>query len=184
MNNEELGKNLRTFRQDKHMNLKEVALQSGISISMLSQIERGTVNPSLNTLKQISQTLDIPLYYLFMFNEEKKPPIVRQGERKTLGFQQDEAVTYELLTPDNSGTIEFFLMKVKAHSETGKHSVSHSTEEVAYVIQGQVIVQLDDENFTLYAGDSVRIKPFTIHKWMNDTDDPVIVIFAISPPSF
>ncbi|EPZ54464.1 helix-turn-helix family protein [[Clostridium] sordellii ATCC 9714] len=45
------------------MTIKEVANITGVTPSLLSQIERGLSNPSINTLKLISKALDVPLFY-------------------------------------------------------------------------------------------------------------------------
>ena len=43
--------NLKQIRQSKGMSLGEVAEQTGVSKSMLAQIEKGTANPSLGAWK-------------------------------------------------------------------------------------------------------------------------------------
>ena len=42
--------NLRRIRQSKSMSLEQAAEQTGVSKSMLAQIEKGTANPSLGVL--------------------------------------------------------------------------------------------------------------------------------------
>ena len=53
------GEKLRIVRERKGMTLKEVARQAGVSESLISQIERNRVSPSIDTLLQIADVLEI-----------------------------------------------------------------------------------------------------------------------------
>ena len=55
-----LGKKVQDFRNKSGMSLRELAKRAGLTASMLSQIERDLVNPSIGTLKAIAQALDVP----------------------------------------------------------------------------------------------------------------------------
>lgn len=54
-----LGEKIRIIRNEKNMSLQELADKVGISLSYLSEIERGTVYPALNTLKRIAGGLEV-----------------------------------------------------------------------------------------------------------------------------
>ena len=90
----------------------------------------------------------------------------------------------ELLTPDNTGTIEFVLQRFKPNSNSGDAVQSHEGEEVFFVLKGQLVLFLDQMELVLNQGDSVRIPAKTPHFWVNQTDSEVEVIFAITPPAF
>ncbi|EHO18370.1 hypothetical protein HMPREF9466_02327 [Fusobacterium necrophorum subsp. funduliforme 1_1_36S] len=67
-----IGKTIKNIRISKGLLLKEVASKCDISSSMLSQIEKGNANPSLNTIKAIAQALEVPLFTFFINSEETK----------------------------------------------------------------------------------------------------------------
>ena len=62
----DISKNITTYRKMKDLTIKELATLTGVTPSLLSQIEKGTANPSINTLKQISYALDIPIFNFFI----------------------------------------------------------------------------------------------------------------------
>ena len=62
--------NLKRIRKSKSMTLDQVSEQTGVSKSMLAQIERGTANPSLGVLGKITSGLRIE------FQELIQPPRV------------------------------------------------------------------------------------------------------------
>ncbi len=55
---------IRTHRKRKEMTLAQVAEQTGLSISSLSDLERGRTDPSLSTLRRIAECYGVPVAYL------------------------------------------------------------------------------------------------------------------------
>lgn len=180
----ELGKKVRSYRTAQKMTIRELAQQTGLTASMLSQIERDLVNPSINTLKLISKVLGVPMFHFFKEDVQVQDMVVRRDMRKTIGRPTHRDVMYDLLTPDISGNIEFCLMRIPPDSDSTQVPQSHSGEEVAYVDEGEVEITVAGEHYVLRAGDSIRIPQFTEHSWKNLSDQMVKVIFALSPPSF
>lgn len=178
-----IGKKVQEFRVKRGISIRELSQSSHVTPSMLSQIERGLVNPSINTLKQIAQALEMPMF-LFFKEEEGKDIVVRRDERKTMGHPGQRDVLYELLTPDVSGSIEFCMMTIPPRSGAESTSQRHAGEEVAYVIEGPVEILVDERSYTLETGDSIRIEAMSVHNWINHMDAPVRVVFAVTPPSF
>lgn len=181
-----IGKKIAGIRKAKGLTIKELAIQSKVTPSMLSQLERGLANPSINTLKTIALALDVQLFTLFIEDENKGNLIVKPKDRKQmiLPSESNEIITYELLSPDLNGDIELAIMTLTPKSHTSKDMFKHIGEEVAYVSSGNVHLFLDEEELILMEGDSVKIPPHTLHRWYNPYDIKASVIFAVSPPSF
>ncbi len=180
-----LGKKLQMFRTARGMSIRELAAATGITPSMLSQIEHEQVNPSINSLRIIAKELGIPLYRFFQ-EDALKEPVVRSNRRKTIGrVEQADDVFFELLTPNTTGNIEFCMMTIPPMQDSFANSHCHVGEEVAYMMEGDSVdLIIEDTVYTLQKGDSVRIEPFSNHVWKNHTSKTVKVIFAINPPSF
>lgn len=179
-----IGKKIQYFRSASNTSVRELSKKSGITASMLSQIERELVNPSINTLRSIANALDVPLFYFFKDNSDREDLVVRKNNRKTIGFPNQSDVRYDLLVPNISGTIEFCMMEIPNNSNSVDEAQSHKGEEVAYIIEGKVDIIVAGIRYTLDEGDSIRIPPMTEHKWENSNKKNVKVIFAVTPPSF
>ncbi len=179
-----IGKKIQEYRKLKNLSIKELAEQSGVTSSLLSQLERNLANPSINTLKTIANVLGAPLFSFFMDTGETDSFIVRAGNRKKLIFPSNEEFAYELLTPDTSGAIEFLLMSLAPHTKSSDLLIGHEGEEVAYVTKGNVQLNFENQTITLFKGDSIRIPPFYKHMWENESKETSEVIFAVTPPSF
>ncbi len=180
-----IGKKVQDYRSSKEMSIKKLSELTGITSSMISQIEKNQVNPSINSIKNIANALEIPLFYFFQEEVPSTDIIVKSDKRKVLGIPSNQDVTYELLTPNIQGDIEFCLMTIPAKTNTGDEFHSHIGEEVAFVLNGSVEISIAKADSTLLqSGDSIRIRPQTKHKWTNNTNFQTQVIFAITPPCF
>lgn len=179
-----LGKKMQTVRAGKGLSIRKLAGLAGVTPSMLSQIESGQVNPSINTLRTIAQVLETPLYAFFQ-EDPTEDPVVHPEERRTIGSKSEPDVQYELLTPDTKGDIEFCMMVIPPRLRSYRDIRSHDGEEVAFMYSGErVELELEGRSVFLTPGDSVRIPAKARHAWHNPTDETVRVIFAVTPPTF
>ena len=172
------------------MSIKQLSEIIGVTSSLLSQIERGLANPSLNTLRAISDALNVPIFSLFMTedNEIGAVEVVKKIDRINIkdGDTEEKNVElrYDLLTPDLKGAIQLCEM-ILAPGEINSTSLNrHNAEEVAVCTIGEITLILNDKSILLEKGDSVRIEKNTGHRWKNNTKDFTGIIFAISPPIF
>jgi two-component system OmpR family response regulator len=60
-----IGDTIRTYRKEKELTLKQMSRRTGLSISLLSQIERAESSPSISSLYKISVALDSRIQDLF-----------------------------------------------------------------------------------------------------------------------
>lgn len=178
-----LGKKIQNYRLHQKLTIKELAEKIGMTSSMLSQIERDLVNPSIATLRAISKALDVPLF-MFFKEENSEELVVRADSRKSIGLPESDDVRYELLTPNTKGNIEFCMMNIPSKSFTEEIGQSHQGEEVAFILKGKVTIVVGNREYILNEGDSIRIPALTEHRWINSSSKEVKVIFAINPPSF
>lgn len=82
MNNINVGQKIMVFRKGAGLTSKRLAELADITPSMLSQIEKGITNPSLQTLKLISVALNIPLFNFFLEDTNTEELVVRANQRK------------------------------------------------------------------------------------------------------
>ena len=180
----QLGQNIQKLRLEQGLSLSKLSALAGITPSMLSQIENAQVNPSVNTLRSIAQVLHVPMFLLFK-DAPGESPVVHPDNRRIIGNKNEPDVHYEILTADLTGNIEFCLMEILPKKSSYRDAMSHSGEEVAYMLSGQwAELELDGVLHRMEPGDSVRIAPNTPHVWHNPSEDVAKIIFAITPPTF
>ena len=171
------GRIIRQLRGELNFSLKELSEKSGVSISMISQIERQNTDPTLTTLYKICKGLDVSISTL-LGTDTETTQVIRKNERKIITFPNSHS-KYEMLTPSNEGTIEMIMIHLEP-GQVDKQLVEHSGEESGFVIKGEMTIILDDQEILLQEGDSIRFKSTTPHRFVNHTDETTISIWAMT----
>lgn len=170
------GAEIREIRKQKQLTLQSLAEKTGLSSSLLSQIERGLVDPTVGTFWKICSALDVPINHFFRINEGQDP-VIRGNQRKVIQLRNTN-VKYHVLTPLQQGKIEFLLVEIEPGETLQPELVSHSGEECGFIIQGELKVLLDDQEYHLYEGDSMGFVSTKPHRYINPSNNVSISIWA------
>ncbi|AYA75070.1 DNA-binding protein [Bacillus sp. Y1] len=181
MENIDIGKKVEKFRKAKGLSSRELAKIAEITPSMLSQIERGLANPSIQTLKVLAKALDVPTFSFLLEETNTKDLVVRSNKRKKMVVDN---LSYELLSPDFTGTISTAIMNVPPNTSSSESLLEHKGEEVAFVLEGKIKVFLNEEEYILDTGDSVKIPAHMKHKWENNFSTKATILFSVTPSAF
>jgi transcriptional regulator with XRE-family HTH domain len=179
----DIGKRIKAIRLKKKMTLKQVAEKTELSISFLSQVERSQSSITLTSLKKVAEALGVSAAHLFPPDDIQKASIIRQGSRKQLQFHQSSFI-YTNLSGDLSNPIFEPILATLLPGEKKASPLSHQGQEFGYVLEGVLTILLEHEQYELYPGDSIHIDSTTPHNWINLTNNPVKVLWVISPPVF
>lgn len=179
-----VGSKIKEIRISKRLKISELSAITGLSNSLISQVERDQVSPSISSLRKIAQAMEVGIVDLFDNNSFSKGHVVRKNKRKKLSIPESK-ITYELLNPSlSSSVIEFLVINIEPDSKISEELFSHPGDEVALVLEGKVEVYLGDEIYTLQEGDSIAFKCSTPHKIENMSTKRAVMITAITPPHF
>ncbi|MFB3817502.1 MAG: helix-turn-helix domain-containing protein, partial [Candidatus Methylomirabilales bacterium] len=150
-----VGMRIRELRKRRGLTLKAVADHARVTPSLMSQLERGKVNPSLSLLSLVASRLQVSVASLLETDglPESGPPVLRRGKRKTLFTEGSSRL--ELLSRHFDLNCEFTLNEWQPGDSTGKDQVTHEGVECGFVIRGKLRVELGGEAYTLVAGDSI-----------------------------
>lgn len=179
---ESIGEGIRRERLRRGLTLAALASQVNLTVSALSQIERGASDPSIASLRRIAQAFDVPMFQ-FMVGSVQREIVVRRGRRTKLNFA-DRVLEYELVSADTSGEFEVLSLAMTPGGATGTVASGHASEECAVVLTGEVVAEVAGQLYTLGAGDSIKIHRELPHRFMNESDGDAEVMIIISPPTF
>ena len=149
--------------------MQVVAGQAGVSVGFISQVERGISAPSLASLVSLADVLALPLGQ-FLTPPRQAPGeahMTRKGEREL--FAVPGAVPkYERLSSSFAGSV---LHSVIVHEEPGSRSepISHTGEEMFFILEGELTVEIAGKSEILKAGDSVHFDSRKVHSSWNHT---------------
>ncbi len=171
------GRRIREIRKQKQYTLQELAEKAGLSTSLLSQIERGIVDPTVGSFWKISVALNIPIHHFFQEIEEEHI-VVRKDQRKIMELA-NSSVRYHMLSPNRLGKIEYLLVEIQPGERVEKELVSHPGEECGYILSGELKIILDQQEIVLYEGDSISFPSTTPHRYVNTSDKVSLSIWAM-----
>lgn len=175
------GEKLRQVREHKGYTLKVVAQQAGVSESLVSQIERNHVSPAIDTLLALADVLDINLEYLFEEYKRDRPvEIIRSGERPSV---HEDKIVFEGLAKQSGSdpSIEAYIMKIPAGSETHRGSYGHLGREIGFITKGKALLTYGNQEYILEEGDSVSFSASAAHIVQNIGDVDMEAIWVVTP---
>ncbi len=186
-----LGSEVRQVRKARGLTLKGLSKSTGISVSHLSAVERGTTNPSLDIVHRIADALGIASDWFFARRSGKGPMerayVVRKQNRRDLNRLYGEGIdalglTDQLLSSSIGGDFFMGVATYNPHSSRPGHPMyQHAGELHGFILSGEMELQIADEKITLREGDSYSFPTDIIHNARNVTDQPCQLVWAISP---
>jgi transcriptional regulator with XRE-family HTH domain len=178
-----LGTRLREVRRQRGITLKQVAEAVGVTESFVSQVERGTANPSVATLRRMAEALGETVASLFV-GAGPTGMVVRAGERRRLHHPSGSDTEY-LLTPPSAKTLEIVYATLEAGAGSGDEPYSHAAdEECVIVIAGRLDVGVNGELHHLDTGDALLLDPKLPHSYHNPGPGNSTTIWVMSPPGY
>ncbi|MED4018533.1 XRE family transcriptional regulator [Sutcliffiella cohnii] len=180
----DIGNKIRELRKEQKMSIKELAEMSQCTSSFISQLERNLANPSINTLKKISEILDVPLVYFFEQENELESTedkyVIRKNQRKKLKSINEKTEVF-LLTPDLDNNLEMHMIVIEPGGQSDK-LYTNNAEEVGYVLSGDLTFYLGEDELIIYEGDSIYFPGHIPHGWKNHTNQPVVTLWVTNHP--
>jgi transcriptional regulator with XRE-family HTH domain len=169
------------------MTQKELAEQVGLTPSFISQLEKNLISPSLDSLFKLSEKLNTqPIY--FLTDGESGPlqkMVIKPTERQDIHLQEVKGtdVKLQLLVSDVlNRRMEPYLLIMKEGAVINGHFYSHKGDEFAYVMEGELEVEIQDEKQLLKQGDSLYIGSIFPSKWVNIGRGDAVLLWVLSPP--
>jgi transcriptional regulator with XRE-family HTH domain len=159
---------VRELRKAKGWTLEQLASLSGVSRSMLSQIERGAANPTLGVAFRVAQAFGMSLGDLVETPAPKpRIDVLRSSDRQFL-FRDDEQCRIRTLSPLHlEKDVEFYELVIKAGGVLTSAPHFEGTREFLTVEQGTVRLTAGDETCELAPGDSAHYPADVPHRIEN-----------------
>jgi transcriptional regulator with XRE-family HTH domain len=180
---QKLGAQIKARRVELGLSLRDLSATTNLSATFLSNLERGIANPTLDSLRKVSNALNTPILYMAS-NLRDGSPVVRHDQRRRINLSHGH-IRYEILTPTLNKKMVLFEAKVTA--EDGNIVVGplvEPTEECLVVLTGRISVSLAGQTYELEPGDSIYFEGRNLESIMVIGDGEATYISAITPPVF
>ncbi len=178
-----LGPLLRAIRNSRHLTIKEVALKAGVSSSLLSQIERNRISPSLDTLLQLLEVYGVPPNKFFKdYETMTRVEIVKKDQRK---IYQRKGFKYETLCGESqakgSHSFNAFFLELEPGQKRGDTDDGHLGRELGIVISGSAQLIYGGETYDIQKGDTLSFFSQIPHVIKNNGDDLFQAYWIVTP---
>ncbi|WP_292898457.1 MULTISPECIES: helix-turn-helix domain-containing protein [unclassified Nitratireductor] len=177
-----VGERIRHLRQARSMSIKELASGAGLSIALISQIERGISSASVRVLAKLADGLDVAISDLFepaLEDAVSDRIVARVHERRHIDLNRT-GIHKELLTPfARQPRLDLYMMTIEPHGSSSDEPFVHQGEEAGVVLEGGIELYVDGKRYILGEGDSFRFASDRPHRYLNAGSKTARVIWAL-----
>jgi transcriptional regulator with XRE-family HTH domain len=182
-----IGRKLRELRLRKKIALADLARHTGLSASMLSQLETGKLIPTLPTLARIAMVFDVGLEHFFGTRRGRRRfGVVRQDDRMKFPERADKpqpSYFFECLSFAIQGKMfEAYAAEFPVRDSSNAEAHQHEGAEFIHVFEGSLVIRFEDEEHVLNAGDSVYFEAMEPHSYRGLKPFGAKALVVTSPP--
>jgi transcriptional regulator with XRE-family HTH domain len=179
--NENLGRRVKKLRTDRGWSLEELATVSGVSRSMLSEIEREKANPTLTVTFRIARAFGLTLQELIESAEPStsKIQVIRASDRAQV-YRSDRQCEIRTLSPLNlEKDVEFYELTLRPGGALRSQPHFEGTREFLTVEEGGVRIESGMDTDELTKGDSGTYRADVPHAIINTGKGPAVVFLVV-----
>ena len=206
---DDLGQRLREAREKQRIGLRELARRLGLSPSLISQIETGKSEPSINTLFAMVSELELSVNEI-VFDpqqgsgqsaatatsqghantaadragesgqaEPPNSPVQRSTNRVSISLES--GVSWDRLTAQPDHDVDFLYLRYPPGSEsTPSHSLMrHNGTEYGYILRGRLRVSIGFDSYELGPGDTISFDCTQPHRFATIGDETVEAVWFV-----
>jgi transcriptional regulator with XRE-family HTH domain len=202
----DLGQRLREAREQKNIGLRELARRLGVSASLISQIETGKTEPSINTLFSIVSELELSVNEIVFDSRQdgesirevapattdglfptpagdastqSDSPVVRKGNR--IAISLESGVSWQRLTAQPDHNVDFLYLRYPPGSEStpANSLMRHNGTEYGYILRGRLQVTIGFDSYEIGPGDTIAFDCTQPHRFATVGDETVEAVWFV-----
>lgn len=164
-----IAENLKKLRAEKTLSLDNVSKLTGVSKSMLGQIERCEANPTVSTVWKIANGLKISCTQL-MSIPEADFEIVDKNQVQPLVEDNGRIKIFPVFTFDSARRFEMYSIEIETNGYLSSEIHQQGTQEFITVFSGNLTMTINGKDFVVTTGNSIRFKADCHHAYQNTSD--------------
>lgn len=176
-----IADNLKEIRKKRGLSLEQVSALTSISKSMLSQLERGEVNPTISTVYKLSLGLKVPVT---AFTADKPLPFSKTGKAEVTPLSGDAGKyrLYPIFNFREGQDFEIFDLEFDEGGRMQGHQQMNGTREFITVYSGELTLIFRDREYVLRAGESASYNAFDEYIYKNTGEGMVKASIVVHYP--
>lgn len=176
-----VAKNIKRLREENKLSMDELAKLSGVSKSMLAQIERGDGNPTISTLWKISNGMKVPFDALTV-RPKSLYEIVKTSEIQPLLEDGGKVKNYSIFPDNENRRFAVYYLELDAGSYWKSEPHLKGTTEFITIFTGKIEIYSDGQRFIVEKGESIRFRADTVHSYRNIGNESAMLHMILFNP--
>lgn len=183
-----VGSKLKNLRTINKYTLKELSEKTGLSVGLLSQVERGISSIAIDSLANVVNVYGMELAEFF---EKREEEIDSDSVIRSFDLRADQISPYIIQFVLSNRVKEFDMLPrmfqlqpLSSFTKSDVELYNHLGEEFVFVLEGIVTVIVDKNQYVLYPGDSIQIHSEVDHNWVNHTNKVAKILTVNLPNPF
>lgn len=161
-----ISENLKKLREEKKLSLDKVSQMTGVSKSMLGQIERGESNPTISTLWKIANGLKVSFTY-FLNQVENEALIITEKDIPPMKECNGKYRVYPFFPYEDGRRFEMYKVEVEEGGYLNAEPHGEKTCEFITVFDGELTITIGEYEYIVKAGDSIKFRADKHHSYHN-----------------
>jgi transcriptional regulator with XRE-family HTH domain len=174
-----VGERLRALREEQELSLRALADLSELNVNTLSLIENNKSSPSVKTLNQIAEALNVPMVAFFEDEQPGAPVVYRKASNRPRA-KFTHGTLEDLGTGSQDCPFEAMIVEISPQAGSGATPIVHTGYELVYCLQGEIHYKVGDQTYYLQSGDSLVFEAHLPHSWQNTNHIPARMILLLS----
>ena len=175
----QLGNRLSSLRKRKNMTLDDLSAKSGVSKSILSQIERDLSNPTVTTISRIADALGERLSDFFSKIEVEEENSIESSKETPSIKSKDGLCELSILgAGETVNWLQWYILEMKPKGTLESRSHGPKTFENLTVLEGEIELQFNDKSQIIKKGETYRFLSNTKHIIKNKSKKKTIVLMV------
>lgn len=164
-----VGENLKRLRSERGLTLDALARETGLSRTLIGQIENGRTAPSVSMVWKIASAFGVPFATLLATPSQLETCVLRATSAKRLVSAEGRFSSRALFPLGAHNRVEFYELWLAPHSVEQAEPHQPGTQENLVVTAGQLELEIAGEQYTLGKGDAIVFKADVPHAYRNAT---------------
>lgn len=164
--NQVIAVNLKKIREERKLSLDKVAELTGVSKSMIGQIERGESNPTITTVWKLANGLKIS-FSSFMSITQPQTSVINKDQITPLVEDNGKYRVYPFFPYEDSRRFEIYMIEIDKGGYWSAEAHGRNTSEFITVFNGELTVRVENNEFLVTEGNSIRFLADRSHAYHN-----------------
>ncbi|SCM94827.1 XRE family transcriptional regulator [Bacillus mycoides] len=161
-----LAKNLKAIREKDKLSLEKVSQLTGVSKTMIGQIERGESSPTITTIWKIANGLKVSFTSLIN-DPQPDTKVVLRKDVQVLAEDNGKYKVYPSFPFQEDRHFEIYTVEIETEGKLSSEAHKEGTEEFITVFDGELTIEVNECKYNLRSGDSIRFRADRPHIYNN-----------------